>query len=61
MEQPGGEESPENTQPGTPGGLSGGASAFGSGPHPGIWDRVPHRALCREPASPSAALYLSHE
>ena len=32
---------------------------------PGSWDRVPHRAPCREPASPSAyvsaSLCASHE
>ena len=32
---------------------------------PGSWDRVPHRAPCKEPASPSAcvsaSLCVSHE
>ena len=37
-----------------PGGLSGGASAFSPGVTPGSWDRVPYRAPCMEPASPSA-------
>ena len=25
---------------------------------PGFWDRIPHQAPCREPASPSACLSL---
>ena len=48
-----------------PGWLSSLASAFGSGHDPGIWDRVPHRAPCGKPVSPSAyvsaSLYISHE
>ena len=57
---------------GAPGWLSSWASAFGSavgrlplaeGVIPGSWDRIPHRAPCREPASPSAcvspSLYVS--
>ena len=28
----------------------------GSGHDPGSWDLVPHQALCREPASPSACV-----
>ena len=39
---------------GTPGWLSGWASAFGSGHDPRFRDQIPHWAPCKEPASPSA-------
>ena len=39
---------------GCPGWLKGWASAFGSGPDPRVWDRVPRQAPCEEPASLSA-------
>ena len=35
------------------------ASAFSSDPDPGIEDRVPHRAPCIEPTSPSAYVSAS--
>ncbi|CAK7318984.1 hypothetical protein VULLAG_LOCUS21564 [Vulpes lagopus] len=38
-------------------------TAFRSGRDPGIWDQVPHRVPCREPASPcvSAPLCLTNK
>ena len=44
---------------GTPGWLSGWASAFGSGHDLRIWDRVPHWAPRGDPASPSACVSAS--
>ena len=41
---------------GTPGWLSGCASAFGSGRDPGAWDGVLHQGPHREPASPSTCV-----
>ena len=50
---------------GMSGWLSGLAPAFGSGHDPRVPDRVPHRASCAEPTSPSAwvsaSLCVSHE
>ena len=54
---------------GTPGWLSGSASAFGSGHDPRSWDRVAHQDPGGEHASPSAyvsaslslSLCVSHE
>ena len=44
---------------GTPGWLSGWAPTFSSGGDPGIWNLVPHRAPCGEPASHSAYVSAS--
>ena len=44
---------------GIPGWLSGSAPSFGPGRDPGLRDRVPHRAPCMEPASPSACVSAS--
>ena len=44
---------------GMPEGLSGWASAFGSGRDPRIQDWVPHQAPFGEPASPSACVSAS--
>ena len=53
------------THPGTPGWLSGWASAFGSGRDPWSWYWVLHWAPCRKSASPSpcvsASLCISHK
>ena len=46
----------ERKDNGTPGWLSGWASAFGSERDPGAQDRVPRRAPCMEPASPYACV-----
>ena len=44
---------------GRPGWLSNCASAFDSGSDPGVWDRVPHQAPCKESASPSDCVSAS--
>ena len=44
---------------GSPGGSVGEHLPSTQGVIPGSWDQVPHRAPCREPASPSSCLSLS--
>ena len=46
----------KNLWAGTPGGLSSGASAFGSGLDTWILDQIPRRAPSMEPTSPSACV-----
>ena len=53
------QEEIENLNRGIPGWRSGLAPAFGPGPDPGTWDRVPRQAPCMEPASVSACVSAS--